>query len=315
MTTNMRMVSTTNLKEQRRTRELKRRTWRTKVRGYFAGSSALLTALIGVNAYATPQGGVVAAGDANINQGGNLTTIDQFTNTAVIDWQGFDINAGETVQFNQPNAMSKVLNRIQSGSPTEIYGQLQANGIVYVINQAGVIVGSGGVVDTAGFVAAAASMTNDDFMNGVDHFTNVQGDVVNWGRIQTQSMAVLVGSHVANYGEIVAENGYVAMIAGDDVLLGESADGHIFAQINGAAANIDAARAGVRNEGIITADQVALGAGDLYSIAIYNSGDILAGDISLEGQGSGAILHTGVLDASNSLAMGGTVVLTGEKVA
>ena len=172
MASNLRTLNSINTKEQNRARELKRRDWRHKVRGYFAGSSALLTALIGVNAYAA-DGGTVVAGDASINQSGavgqagSVTTIDQFTNSAVINWQNFDIATGEKVQFNQPNAMSKVLNRVISNNPTAIYGTLQANGIVYVVNQHGVTVGSGGIVDTAGFVAVAGNLTNDDFMSGV----------------------------------------------------------------------------------------------------------------------------------------------------
>ena len=58
MASNLRTLVSNNFKEQRRSRELKRRDWRHKVRGYFAGSSALLTALIGVNAYAA-EGGVL----------------------------------------------------------------------------------------------------------------------------------------------------------------------------------------------------------------------------------------------------------------
>ena len=60
---------------------------------------------------------------------------------------------------------------------------------------------------------------------------------------------------------------------------------------------------------------MALGAGDLYSIAIYNTGDIMAGDISLEGHGSGVVQNDGLLDASNLNGAGGTVVMTGQDVA
>ncbi len=319
MASNLRTLVSNNFKEQRRTRELKRRDWRHKVRGYFAGSSALLTALIGVNAYAV-EGGVVVDGSANINQqgavgqAGSVTTVDQFTDTAIIEWTNFDIVKDETVTFNQPDAMSKVLNRVNSNDKTIIDGFLHGNGIVYVINKSGVYFHENGVVDTAGFVAAAGNITNEDFNNGVDHFTDVQGEVVNWGNINSNFVA-MVGSHVANYGAINAPEGSVAMIAGDDVLLGEDSNGHIFARINGAAANIQEGKEGVLNAGTITADQVALGAGDLYSIAIYNTGDIMAGDISLEGQGSGVVQNDGLLDASNLNGAGGTVVMTGEYVA
>jgi large exoprotein involved in heme utilization and adhesion len=40
---------------------------------------------------ANPTGGNVVAGAANIAQSGNVTNIDQSTNRAIINWQGFSI--------------------------------------------------------------------------------------------------------------------------------------------------------------------------------------------------------------------------------
>lgn len=63
----------------------------------------------GANVYAQPVGGVVAAGGATINSGANTTTINQSTQNAIINWQSFNIAAGQTVQFVQPNASSVAL--------------------------------------------------------------------------------------------------------------------------------------------------------------------------------------------------------------
>ena len=51
--------------------------------------------------YALPQGGSVAAGEASISVDGAAAVIDQFTDRAVINWQGFDIDINELVQFIQ----------------------------------------------------------------------------------------------------------------------------------------------------------------------------------------------------------------------
>ena len=65
--------------------------------------------------YANPQGGQIVAGDATIEQAANLTTIHQTSNKAAINWNTFNIGAGERTHFNQPNASSITLNRVTGG--------------------------------------------------------------------------------------------------------------------------------------------------------------------------------------------------------
>ena len=71
--------------------------------------------------------GVVAAGQATINQNGGYTTINQSSANVIINWQSFNIATGETVQFVQPGANSVVLNRVQGPDPSAIFGSLSAN--------------------------------------------------------------------------------------------------------------------------------------------------------------------------------------------
>ena len=49
-------------------------------------------------------GGVVAAGQATINQSGAYTTINQSSANVIINWQSFNIGADQTVQFVQPGS-------------------------------------------------------------------------------------------------------------------------------------------------------------------------------------------------------------------
>ncbi|MFA7238150.1 MAG: filamentous hemagglutinin N-terminal domain-containing protein, partial [Phycisphaeraceae bacterium] len=120
-----------------------------------AGSISL-AALLGLSvtpAQAGPVGADVVAGQANINTNGNNTVIDVATQNAIINYQSFNIGASEYVRFNQLNATSAVLNRIDGAAPTSINGHLSANGIVYFVNPAGVTFGNGAVVDVAGIYA------------------------------------------------------------------------------------------------------------------------------------------------------------------
>ena len=54
--------------------------------------------------FAAPQDGKVAGGSANIHQSGTMTTINQSSDRAIINWRSFDIGKNETVRHNMPSA-------------------------------------------------------------------------------------------------------------------------------------------------------------------------------------------------------------------
>src|SRR5581483_4156578 len=104
------------------------------------GTSCLSALSLGLEAArAQPSGGTVVAGSATITGGANSTTIDQKTNKAVINWDSFSIAAGGTVQFNQPGSSSITLNRVTGTGSSSIYGNLLANGQVWLINGNGIL--------------------------------------------------------------------------------------------------------------------------------------------------------------------------------
>ena len=97
----------------------------------------------GTPAYALPQGGEVAAGAAEIAQSQAEMAINQTTQNAVINWQSFNIAAGERVSILQPNAQAALLNHVLGNNPSEIFGALTANGRVFLVNPAGVLFAPG----------------------------------------------------------------------------------------------------------------------------------------------------------------------------
>ena len=94
-------------------------------------------------ANALPTGGQVAAGQATISQSGNTLNVNQSSQRAVINWNTFNVGANSTVNFNQPNASSSTLNRINGASQSMINGAVNSNGQVIFINPNGVIFGKG----------------------------------------------------------------------------------------------------------------------------------------------------------------------------
>ncbi|UCV17958.1 filamentous hemagglutinin N-terminal domain-containing protein [Ferribacterium limneticum] len=90
---------------------------------------------------------------------GNTMTINTDSRTLGLNWKSFDIASGYKVEFAQPDSTSRVLNRIWDNSPSQIMGQLKANGQVYLINQNGILFGAGAEVNVGGLVASALGMS------------------------------------------------------------------------------------------------------------------------------------------------------------
>jgi filamentous hemagglutinin family protein len=269
-----------------------------------------------------PTGGVVVGGNpvATITgQGTSLTTINQSANQAIINWQQFSIGAGDTVKFVQPSANAIALNRILSGDPTQIYGSLQANGRVIVINPNGIMVGPGGTIDTKGFIASTLDVPDNMFLSGGPMLFSGQSTaaVKNQGTIRALGGDVFLIAHtVDNSGTITAPQGTVGLAAGSQVELVPSGDERISVLAGNASST---AAIGVNNSGAIAAASAELKAagGNIYALAINNGGVIRAtgivnenGHIYLRAAG-GNIQNSGTLAAQNADGSGGTIVMDG----
>lgn len=260
---------------------------------FIAAGAAVATSV--TPAKASPEGETVLYGDVRIVRDGDITTI-YVGNLAIISWTGFNIGAGETVQFIQPGVDSRVLNRIMSGAPTEIQGQLLATGQIYLVNPSGVIFGKNAVVNAGAIYAAAGNISNRDFLAGVNRFKMSGGSVVNYGTLEGDLVS-LVGSSVVNHGAIRAREGTVVMAAGEKVMIGERF-GSLYVKVDGPSGQAPGS------------DGVNLAAGDVYSLAAWNDGTIEARNVHVES--TGATLVQGTIDASGDI--GGSVKVLGESV-
>lgn len=83
--------------------------------------------------FASPSGGTVTSGSANISQTAKVTDITQSTQKASINWNKFNVANDETVNFKQPNSFSTTLNRVIGNEKSIINGALNANGQVWIL--------------------------------------------------------------------------------------------------------------------------------------------------------------------------------------
>ncbi len=174
-------------------------------------------------ALAAPAGGQVSAGSGAINQTGATTTIIQQSQNLAINWQSFGIAANETVRFNQPNASSIALNRVLGQDPSQIFGNLSANGQVFILNPNGVLFGAAAQVNVGGLAASTLSLNDADFLAGKYSFSKigVVGSVVNQGELTAANggYIALLAPEVRNEGVITATFGTALLAAGDKVTL------------------------------------------------------------------------------------------------
>ncbi len=117
-----------------------------------------------------PNGVWVSEGSANLpvlSNGGLNMTIEQLSEKAIFRWDSFDIGKDNTVRFNQPGKSSIALNRVvgPDARPSEILGQLLANGSIYLINQNGIIFGEGAQVNVGSLVASTLDVDDQLVMN------------------------------------------------------------------------------------------------------------------------------------------------------
>jgi trimeric autotransporter adhesin len=88
---------------------------------------------------AGPKGGQIVGGVGAIKQNGLTTNIQQNTQNLAINWNSYNLNSNEKVNYLQPNSSSIALNRVLGGSASQIFGQINANGQVVLVNPNGIL--------------------------------------------------------------------------------------------------------------------------------------------------------------------------------
>ena len=288
-----------------------------------ASTCASLSILFWVpTVFADPSGGQVASGTGSISANANSTVINQQTQNLAINWNSFSIAADESVRFNQPNSTAIALNRVVGQSPSEILGNLSANGQVYILNPNGVLFGKGAEVNVGALVAATLSLSDADLQAGHYQFSadNSSGKVVNQGSLAAAGggYLALLGPNVSNRGNMKVMGGTVLLAAGNMIslqlnngsLLSYSIDkgaldalaendqliqangGRVFLSAQGADS---VSRAVVNNTGIIEAQTV-----DNHGGVIRLLGDSAVGQVNVSGTldasapngGDGGVIET-----------------------
>ena len=256
-----------------------------------------------------PTGGQIVGGSGQIQQVGNTTTIRQNSQTLSLNWQSFDIAPNQTVNFLQPGSGAIAINRIFSSTPSEIFGHLNANGQVWLINPNGILFGQGAQVNVGGLVASTLDFDDSTLDSSNRRFSgNGKGSIINRGSLTAGNggYIALLGNQVSNQGVVTAQLGTVAMGGGSAVTLTFSGNQVVHLEVDRSTLNNL-----VENRQLVVADggRVIMTAGakdSLLASVVNNTGVVQAqtvqnhnGEITLlGGMTAGSVNVGGTLDAS-----------------
>jgi filamentous hemagglutinin family protein len=248
---------------------------------------------------ANPTGAVVTKGAATVSSQGAKLTVQQTSQSAYINWKSFNIGAGETTSFVQPSSKSLVWNRINDANPSQILGNLSANGLVILQNTSGFYVGGQAAINTAGLIMTTSpSAPPEVFSGGAFDFSAPPptAKIINYGEINAGAAGsvFLIAHDIENHGNISAPGGSIGLVAGKQVLLSQRPDGR------GLSAQVTLPEGSVDNSGRLIADA----GGIALRAQIVNQGGLVQANSVRE--------HNGVIKlvASDSINLAPTSVIS-----
>ncbi|MDB6032378.1 MAG: Filamentous hemagglutinin family outer membrane protein [Verrucomicrobiales bacterium] len=223
-------------------------------------------------AWANPDGMDVVRGTATTQVNGSQLSIQTGQHT-FLDWRSFNIQKGESTTFVQPGANSIVFNRINDTNPSQIWGNLSANGTIILANAHGFYFGPGSMISVGGsFISTTAPITPDLGTAGSWQFTGLPplASIINYGQVEVRNggSLYLIAETVENHGSLKATDGRVGLYAGKEVLLSERPDGR------GLSAMVKLPSGSVDNSGKILADAGAIA----LHASVVNQNGILQAD-------------------------------------
>ncbi|MCG8525904.1 MAG: filamentous hemagglutinin N-terminal domain-containing protein [Opitutales bacterium] len=245
-----------------------------------------------------PQGGEIQNGNAVFNYSENRLDILQNTHQLITNWDSFNIGPDGAVIFNQPDSSSVALNRVIGELPSEIFGRLEANGNVFLVNPQGILFGESANVDVGGFLGTTLDIEDEAFLSGDYSFSRVghsSGSIENRGVLRSKpgGFIGLISPEIMNEGEIISPEGSAALLAGDKVSVTLHGNSLISYRIEESA--VDAL---IENRELIRVD------GGLAVMSAKAVGEI----------NRSVVNQRGVIEANSLQSVGGRIILTADEV-
>ncbi|MBI5345562.1 MAG: filamentous hemagglutinin N-terminal domain-containing protein [Chlamydiae bacterium] len=244
----------------------------------------------------------VMNGEVFFSQNENTLNI-KASDKSIINWKSYSIENGEITRFIQPTNDSLVLNRVIGQDPSKIFGSLEANGKVLLLNPNGILIGETGKIDVGGLLASTLNLKDEDFLASDSWKMSAElgSSIINLGKINSYGDVYLISQKVENIGDITSTNGKAQIAVASSVIIQpkESESVYILSDI----ASLDTKEIGINNSGLIKALQAELKTDrNPYELAIKHTGTIEA--VSLEKK-EGAVYLT---SKNGKIDVGGKII-------
>ena len=226
--------------------------------------------------------------------------------------------------IRQPDAASVLFNRVLGADPSLIFGQIQANGRVFLSNPRGILFGAGSQVDVASLLATTLSVNSTALVNGHYQLSGSSTEPAELrmdGTLRAPGGTVaLVAPTLSVAGQLLATR--VGLAAVGAVQVDVDGDGRVFfnarpdnlasrlsllpsAELRGASAELRAAARSGFADTVLNLDGVvrARGLGQIDGRVVIDGGSAgitrIAGQVQADSQGG---------------ARGGDVVVLGDRL-
>lgn len=221
----------------------------------------------------------IASGTASVTSGLNPDTnrtnltVSQTSGKLIANWTSFDVGQFSEVIFKQNSASNITLNRINSGSPSQIFGQVKSQidtptgpisaGQLIIVNPAGIVFGSSARVNAGSVIASTLDITDANFNAGVLQFDrgsstgaiDIQKQGDNQGIIMAENGNTFVfAPTVTNSGTVRAQAGNVTIANGNRLTVDATAGTATLNQVSGIAGLIQSTGV-IRGDRLTTTDK------------------------------------------------------------
>ncbi len=298
----------------------------------------LLSSLLPIYIGALPQLSEVVSGDIRVTETNTHEMVVWADDKSIINYQNFNIALCEKVQFVQPSQTSTVLNRVVGKNPSEIFGKLESNGKLFLVNPNGIYFGKEAEVNVGSLIASTLDISNTDFLKGrFDFFLEEQAEgsqIINAGTLTAKEggLIALLSPAIRSDGVIIAQAGNVLLASGKTVILDLEGTGLLSFAVEGElqeamieqAGSIEALQGCVHIamssvdhlvKQIINADHIVEASSLIErngKVSLVASSKIKAQEIEILAQKGSYLNINGSLDVSSEEGVGGSVHVFGE---
>lgn len=265
--------------------------------------------------FALPNDSTVVNGSVKISSNKVKTQIVQASEKAIINWQNFSIDKGETVEFQVPSLNSSTLNRVTGSNASEIHGVLKSNGTVFLINPRGILIGKEGRIEVGSLIASTYDLNDQQYLTGsqIEFKEKLSSKISNLGVVEVLGDIVFIAKEIENKGTLKAPNGKASLNAGYEL--------YLFLQDQMKTVVRLKKGGSAKTSGVIEAAQAEIQAagGSAYALAVEARGIIDASGTAVK-NGRVILVSEGVTEVNgkifseNKNKTGGEIYLLGDTV-